>query len=1289
MNPYLFPSRLAMMALLALGIVGLVPHKSLGEGENNLPEERAKQIADLEKKLADLQAQIKALKDGHEQLPAPRSLSEVSLPVDWAKAFSWRSIGPATMGGRITGLAVAADDPSTYWIATASGGLLKTTNNGTTFEHQFDKEATVSLGAVAVAPSNKNIVWAGTGENNPRNSVSYGDGVYKSDDGGKTWKNMGLKGAFQIGSIVIHPKDPNIVYVGALGRCYGVGGDRGLYKTTDAGKNWERVLFVDDRTGVIDIAMHPTDPETLIVATWERQRDEFDSFRGDAKSPPAADVYAPAKVHGPGSGLWKTTNGGASFERLTKGLPTVDMGRIGLNYSHKNPNTIFAVIDTVDAGKGVPPSTAYMGIQGETVKETGAKLTAITEGGPAEKAGLQKDDVVIAFDGKEVKSYEALVEALRAKKPNDKVKLTVLRGKEKKDIEVTLGDRQEAGGGGRRGGPGGVAGKGGGPGGQGGQGQRASLGVQIEEVEGGLRITEVTPQGPAEKAGLKQDDIIVTIDGTEVTDQRVIFKLLFGKQVGDTVKVAFLRGKEKKDAEVRLDIVPPGRPGRPYSGGSLGGQQANVQSTQGPDGWQTGGVYKSTDNGASWTRINSLNERPFYFSVIRVDPSDDNILFAAGVNLWHSTDGGKTFTSQGVNGGLHSDQHAIWINPKDGRHMLIGTDGGFYVTFDRAAHWQHLNKLALGQFYHVAVDNRLPYRVYGGLQDNGSWGGPSQTPRTVGPINEDWNYVNGGDGFVCGVDWLDPDEVYAESQDGNMMRRNMRTGDSKVIRPRSRAGLGTFRWNWNTPFLVSHHNPRIFYCAANYVFRSVKQGDDLHVISPEITRTKRGTGTAVAESPRNPDILWAGTDDGAVWVTRDGGRNWANISDRFAHAGLPGSRWVASIEPSKAVDGRCYVVFDAHRSNDDEPYVFLTEDFGETWKSLRANLPGGSTRVLREDIVNPNLLYLGTEFAAWASIDRGASWTKINGEAQPEAPEPKAEAKAEPKAGDTVSKTEAKAGEPASKTDPKAIESMKMMAAAPKGEPKFVGKGRGPGAGGGARRGGPPTDDTRITPLPTVAVHEFAQPTTANEIVAATHGRSLWVLDVTALRQMTTEVVKAGKPVLFDPETVVRWQMQPGRQVPFSEAMRKFIGQNPPRVAFIEYVLPQKANRVTVKIMDIAGKTVRDLSASADAGYHRVPWDLRRVAGVRQGIIASGASEAEIAASPFGRMLLGPDVAPGAYRVVLTVDGADQAKSLVIEPDPTAPREALVAEDEAEEDLAVRKEMRKERNSMGRSVVDD
>ena len=1123
---------------------------------------REQQIADLERQIQELTKKLAELRGMQ-----TTSTSAAAIPGAWIKTLSWRCIGPAAMGGRIVAFSIYEADPSTYWVATASGGLLKTTNNGITFEHQFDREATVSIGDVCVAPSNKDIVWVGTGENNPRNSVSYGDGVYKSTDGGKTWKNMGLKQSFQIGRILVHPTNPDIVYVGALGRLYGPNEERGLFKTIDGGKTWERIRYVDDKTGVIEMKMHATDPETLLVAMWERQRDGFDSHRGEPPLQDGYDAYDPIKKWGPGGGIHKTTDGGKTFHKVTKGLPTCPLGRIGLDFSRKNPNIVYAIIDCEKIGMGTPPSQVYMGVAGENAPSGGgAKLTQITPEGPAAKAELKVGDIVKAVDKKAIANYEELTAQIRAHKVDDKLTLTILRDKETRDIVVTLGKRPEQG-------------RAGGPGGRGG----APVDFRGEDVSGGVRVMRVAPEGASEKAGLQVGDVIQKIDKTDVKDLRQLMELFRGHNPGDKVTLKVLRGKESK--ELGLTVQRGGQPGqanprRPWSF-AYGGQRENVQDQQGPNSFEYGGVYKSTDGGESWTRVNSINPRPMYFSQVRVDPTDDKNIYVLGISLYRSSDGGKSFKTD--EGAYHPDQHALWIDPRDGRHMLLGTDGGFYATYDRMNRWEFLNNMAVGQFYHVAIDSRQPYRAYGGLQDNGSWGGPSHTLDGQGPINEDWIVVSGGDGFVCRVDAADPDIVYYESQDGRIGRRNVRTGEQTSIRARDPQGQPPYRYNWNTPFILSNHNSHILYCGGNYVFRSVSRGDDLQVISPEISRTKRGTASALAESPRNPNVLYAGTDDGYLWVTRDGGAKWTNVADKV---GLPGPRWVATIEPSRTVEGRAYVVFDAHRSDDDNPYVYVTEDFGQTWKSLRGNLPMGPTRVLREDIENPNVLYLGTEFGAWVSINRGGAWAKINNN------------------------------------------------------------------------------------LPTVAVHEFAQHPTNGEMVAATHGRSLWVLNVMPLRQMKPDTLKA-QATLYRPATAIRWRREPTRGTPYGVGNHRFFGENPPAGAQLYYSLTKNAEKVQLKIVDYAGQTVRDLPAKKEAGLHRITWDLGRSAPPQQGGPGPGRGRGPGRAQN--------PAAPGMYRVILTVDGKELTQGLRVENDPLLKTPSIIAEDEDEE----------ERERQGGGRIDD
>ncbi len=1036
-----------------------------------------------EPKPADVPKTNEAPKE--EPKDSPKPVESTSLSPEWVKGLAWRPIGPANMGGRVVALSVFEADPCTFWVATGGGGLLKTENNGVTFEHQFDKESTVSIGDVCVAPSDRKVVWVGTGENNPRNSVSFGDGVYKSVDGGKTWTCMGLKNTYQIGKILIHPKDPNIVYVGALGRLYGPSLDRGLYKTCDGGKTWERVLYVDFKTGVIDMRMHPLDPETLMVATYERQRDEFD-------------VNEPAKRWGPGSGLYRTTDGGKSFVKVTKGLPECNLGRIGLDWHRKDPNLVVAIVESEKNGFGPPNRTpgggGYLGIVGGNDPDRAVLRTVVPEG-PAAKAGLESGDVLETVDGKPVKTYAAVMDLIRDKKPEEKVKLGIKRGDQKKEVEVEFARRPP-------------------------------------------------------------------------------------------------------NAQGNID------PTRPFAG-QLNSQRENVQDRQGPDGYQTGGVYKSTDGGATWSRVNSINPRPMYFSQVRIDPSDPELLYVLGIEFYRSKDGGKTFRNDGGKG-VHADGHALWIDPKDGRHMVLGCDGGYYATYDRMENWDHLNQSAIGQFYGVAVDTRRDYRVYGGLQDNGTWGGPSFTHSRSGPVNEDWVSVGGGDGFGAVVDPDDPDQVYFTSQGGAMVRRNFRTRETAAIRPRH-PDRKPMRFNWNTPFIVSHHNSKIFYCAGNYLFRSLDRGEDLKLISPELTRTDQGSATAISESPRDPNVLYVGTDDGHLWVTKDGGKAWEEISKNVK---LAGPRYVDTIEASRFANGRVYAAFDGHRSDDDEPMPYVSDDYGKTWKPLKGDLPTGPTRCLREDLFNPDVLYLGTEFFAYASIDRGKTWSKINAN------------------------------------------------------------------------------------LPTVAIHDFAQHPTAGEVVAATHGRSLWILDVTPIRQTTPKIL--SEPAhLYRPVSAIRWRPSPVR----GGTNRQYVGQNPQPGARVDYYLAKKAEKINIKVLDHEGTTIRELRTENAPGLHRTTWDMttRKAAPPREtpGEEAAGSQDMESGPGGGGGGFGGGGggfggggglrpVPPGMYRIVLTVDGKEYAQSVRVEPDPnTPPGEIASADAQEQEEAEMDEEDEEEREARG------
>ena len=1110
-----------------------------------------------------------------ERAAAPKAPASVKLEPSWLEEIKWRSIGPANMSGRISDIAVHEKDTSLWWIATASGGLLKSTNHGGSLQHQFDREKVVSIGSIATDPNNKEVLWVGTGEINPRNSVSYGNGVYKTIDGGKTFQHLGLDRSYQIARILVDPKNSDTVYVGAAGRLYGNNPERGVYKTTDGGKTWQQSLFVDDQTGVIDMAMSPTDPNTIVVAMWDRMRDGFDSWPGTVPKPDGVDGYDPIRKWGKGGGIFRTTDGGTNWTKISKGLPPGMTGRIGLDWQLHSPNALFAIIDCEDIGKGPPPFAAYLGLVGQNI-DAKAMITQVITDSPGAKAGVQAGDQLISVDGTNLVEFDTLLETLRKKRVGQRVSIAIKRGDEDKTFDILLtgrpgtaaqattvslgvaGEDQEekilvqrvsvGGSAGKAGvkigdvitkvdgqAPGALqalnekiqkksegdkvqleiqrgeekielsvvlearVGRGGGGGGLQSPAQsNVFMGIQGEDASGGgANLTSVTEAGPAEKAGLKSGDVILQLDGKDIANYEGLVSEIRTHKPDDKLKVKVKRADQTLEIEVVLaDRLAGGSAARPYTY-SYFGQSPNIQDQQGSEGYKYGGVYKSTDGGASWQRVNSLNTRPMYFSVVKVDPSDEKNLYVLGVAQHQSRDGGATF-DEDFGRRVHADGHDLWIDPSDGRHMVLGCDGGIYTTHDRGATWDHINTAAIGQFYHVAISPKQPYWVAGGLQDNGSWAGPAIS-RSGGALNEDWVNINGGDGFVCRIDPNDPDLFYAESQNGAIVRRNLRTGERGSIRPARVDGM-SYRFNWNTPFLLSSHNSKIFYSAGNYVFRSLDRGNDLRPISPEITLTQRGSATALSESPRDSNVLYAGTDDGALWVTRDGGTNWKNIT---ANLKLPNPRWVATIEASRHYKGRVYVCLDGHRSDDDNPYAFVSEDFGETFNPLHTGLPWGSTRCLREDFVNPSLLYLGTEFSLWVSIDRGQNWTPFN------------------------------------------------------------------------------------QSLPTVAIHDVAIHPENGEIVVATHGRSLWACDVTGLRQLKSENI--GKEIaFFDPLDVTRWRNDSGR----GGTNRSFVGQNPSQGAKLWYALPNKAEKVVARIENIDGEMISELTAKVEPGLHLLTWDL-------------------------------------------------------------------------------------------------
>jgi photosystem II stability/assembly factor-like uncharacterized protein len=965
------------------------------------------------------------------------------------QSLKWRNIGNANLIGRISAIDALENDFTHVVVGSAAGGVFKSINAGVTWTPIFDTYGAASIGDVAIFQKNPDIIWVGTGEECGRNSAAWGDGIYKSTDGGKTFTQMGLKDTYTIGSVVVHPTDPNIVYVAAAGNIWGKIGDRGFFKTVDGGKTWTKLtnnLPNDGWTGAIEARMDPTNPNVLYVAFWERKRTAWNLDSG-----------------GPNGGIFKTTDGGKTFKKLTKGLPTGKTGKIGLAVARSNPKVVMAHVE----------------------------------------AEYQPD-------------------------PN-------------------------------------------------------------------------TPE---------------------------------------------FRDMSKIGA----------------------------------------GIYRSEDGGETWTFMNRYNRRPFYYNHVAISPFNDKETYHYNISFDRSSDGGKTLVPTGRGGGgggggggnqpstapagsgMHC-WHAIWLDPHNKKRFWIGSDGGIALTHDDGETYLRFENLNVTQYYDVAVDNREPYWVCGGLQDAGSSCGPSAT-RATAIYTSDWVNTSGGDGYHAAMDPDDNRTVYTESQPatsgGNIVRFDRATGQSTSIRPRKgvnivnysdyitpeiekrqkdlnwgeappppppgqrgggrggfggggggRGGqgatMGAFRWNWSTPFILSEFNPKTLYVGANHVFKTSDRGDNWRVISPDLTKndiekTLRksggltpdedpgggaefyGTIVTVMESSLSQGEIWAGTDDGNLQVTRNDGATWEEVGKNIKD--LPNhDLYISRVEPSHHARGTAYVSVDGHEAAIFKPFVFKTTDYGKTWTNIASNLPdGGPVYVVREDLKNPNLLFAGTEFAIYYSIDGGRKWARLNNN------------------------------------------------------------------------------------LPTVSIQDIAIHPRDNDLIIATMGRGLWIMDdITPLQQLSEKVTSA-EAHLFDNRTTTQWlRMQPQG----TGGTLGFRGENPTRNAVINYYLGAAATgQVRFEITDVTGENKRTLTVPARAGINRLEWPMTydptpeqlaafqqqqqqaQAAGRgRQGAAGGAEENPEQPAGRGGRggrggPPQGDPAGPGEYRVTMTVNGKAYTTRLVVRPDP-------------------------------------
>ncbi len=660
-----------------------------------------------------------------------------------------RLIGPAVSSGRVVAFAVHPKNKAHYFVAVGSGGVWKTTNAGTTFTPVFDNEGSYSIGTILLDPKNPNIVWVGTGENNSQRSVGYGDGVYKSEDGGRTWRNVGLKPSEHIARIAIDPRDSNVVYVAAQGPLWGPGGERGLYKSTDGGKSWKQILKISDDTGVTDIQIDPANPDVLLSAAWQRRRHFYTLVNG-----------------GPESAIHKSTDGGATWRKIRSGgLPTTEMGRIGLAASPVQAGMVYARIESNS---------------------------------------------------------------------------------------------------------------------------------------------------------------------------------------------------------------------------------------------ENAGIYRSLDFGESWTKMSSYIGQSMYYGQVIPDPRNANRVYFDDVQFRVSDDGGRTNRPIGERR-KHVDNHAMWIDPNDTDYLLVGCDGGIYESYDGGKLWSFKSNLPITQFYDIEIDNSKPfYYVYGGTQDNATWGGPSRTKSSAGVVNADWFVTTFGDGFQTRVDPEDPNTVYSESQHGVLVRYDRRTSEAIGIKPIEAKGEAPYRWNWDTPLLISPHSHTRVYFGSQFLFRSDDRGNSWRKISPDLTRAvdrdklpvfgkimsadaiakNQSTAvysnlSAIAESPKKEGLLYTGSDDGVIQVSDNAGAAWKKIE---SSPGVPAGVYVRRIFPSQHVEDTVYAAFDNHQNSDFKPYLLKSTDKGATWTSIAGDLPDrGTVYAFAEDHINPDLLFCGTEFGLYFTLDGGGKWIRLRG----------------------------------------------------------------------------------------------------------------------------------------------------------------------------------------------------------------------------------------------------------------------------------------------------------------------
>jgi hypothetical protein len=893
------------------------------------------------------------------------------------KNLPFKNIGPTIMSGRVVGFAVNPNNPIEFYVGYASGGVWHTKNNGTSFIPVLDSSPTQNVGSLAM-DWKSNTLWVGTGEVNASRSSYAGIGLLKSSDNGQTWENAGLKDSHHISSILINPANSNEIVVGVLGHLYSKNDERGVYKTVDGGKTWNKTLFVNNQSGIIELERDPNDFNLMYAASWDKDRKAW-NFTGN----------------GIGSGIYKSTDAGNTWKKVSlegSGFPQGEgVGRIGLAIF--DANTVYAIHDNQARREGDDPSDTKSDV-------------------------LSKDD------------FKSMTAAQFLALDNDKLN-TYLR---------TNGFQEK---------------------------------YKAENVKNMVRGGSVKPVDLA---------------------------------------------KFLEDANSMLFDTPV-----------IGAE-----------------VYKSTDGGKTWnkTHDNFLDgiyySYGYYFGKIHVDPSNKDGIYIYGVPILKSKDGGITFTSIDADN-VHVDHHALWINPKMPGHLIDGNDGGINISYDDGATWTKNNAPSVGQFYAINVDNEEPYNVYGGLQDNGVWVGPHDYE--VGSYwhqggQYPYKMILGGDGMQVQIDHRNSDIVYTGFQFGNYYRINRATDNYQYIQPKHELGDSPYRFNWQTPILLSSHNQDILYYGGNKLMRSMNQGDDWEAISGDLTQGGKpgnvayGTLTTISESRFQFGLLYTGSDDGMVHMSRNGGGNWTNISTTF-----PKDLWVSRVVASNHKKERVYVSLNGYRWDDFKPYIYVSDNYGATWKDIGGTLPASPVNVIKEDPENENILYVGTDNGAYVSFNKGESWEVFsNG-------------------------------------------------------------------------------------LPNVAVHDLVVQSKAKDLVVGTHGRSIYVADVSLLQKLNSSNME---DLILDEVASIDASRRWGDSFsPWSEPRE-------PSVSLQVYT--PVSGKVTVAIQTDDGKEIQQFSVEADKGFNMLSYDVT--------VSEKGLKTLEKAGTKITKAKNGKHYAPkGKYSIVITQNG--------------------------------------------------